>query len=173
MEVGGLRVLAFLGRLHLYEGYSPVEVVHPVRTAVAAGWWAASGGKRSGFVGAAAFLAALAGGMAAGAAGFVLIGQEAALAGTVVVAGLLLALGVRAKPHAAGVALASFAFVHGCAHGAESAGVAALAGIVGGTATLLALAAVAVGLSTRPALTLAPRFAGLGVAGCGAALLLR
>ena len=30
-------MLAFLGRLHLYEGYSAVEVAHPVRTAVAAG----------------------------------------------------------------------------------------------------------------------------------------
>ena len=37
LEVGEVRVLAFLGRLHLYEGYSAVEVAHPVRTAVAAG----------------------------------------------------------------------------------------------------------------------------------------
>jgi purine-nucleoside phosphorylase len=37
LEVGDRRVLAFLGRLHLYEGYSAVEVAHPVRTAVAAG----------------------------------------------------------------------------------------------------------------------------------------
>ncbi len=37
IEVGGLRVLAFLGRLHLYEGYSGVEVAHLVRTAVATG----------------------------------------------------------------------------------------------------------------------------------------
>ena len=37
VEVGGHRVLAFLGRLHLYEGYSAVEVAHLVRTAVAAG----------------------------------------------------------------------------------------------------------------------------------------
>lgn len=37
VEVGDHRVLTFLGRLHLYEGYSPAEVAHPVRTAVAAG----------------------------------------------------------------------------------------------------------------------------------------
>jgi purine-nucleoside phosphorylase len=37
LEVGGARVLAFLGRLHLYEGYRAVDVTHPVRTAVAAG----------------------------------------------------------------------------------------------------------------------------------------
>jgi purine-nucleoside phosphorylase len=34
---GSLRVLLFLGRVHLYEGNSPATVVHGVRTAVAAG----------------------------------------------------------------------------------------------------------------------------------------
>jgi purine-nucleoside phosphorylase len=37
LEVGTVRVLVFLGRLHLYEGYRATEVTHPVRTAVAAG----------------------------------------------------------------------------------------------------------------------------------------
>jgi purine-nucleoside phosphorylase len=37
LEVGEVQVLAFLGRLHLYEGYSAIDVAHPVRTAVAAG----------------------------------------------------------------------------------------------------------------------------------------
>jgi purine-nucleoside phosphorylase len=36
-EVGGLRVLIFLGRVHLYEGHRVATVVHAVRTAVAAG----------------------------------------------------------------------------------------------------------------------------------------
>ena len=31
------RVLLLIGRTHLYEGRSPAEVVHPVRTAVIAG----------------------------------------------------------------------------------------------------------------------------------------
>jgi purine-nucleoside phosphorylase len=35
--VGGLRVLVFLGRTHLYEGHQVATVVHGVRTAVAAG----------------------------------------------------------------------------------------------------------------------------------------
>src|SRR5215469_18714155 len=35
--VGGLRVLVFLGRTHLYEGHPVASVVHGVRTAVAAG----------------------------------------------------------------------------------------------------------------------------------------
>jgi purine-nucleoside phosphorylase len=35
--VGGLRTLVVAGRLHYYEGRSPAEVVHTVRTAIAAG----------------------------------------------------------------------------------------------------------------------------------------
>jgi purine-nucleoside phosphorylase len=54
VQVGGLRVLIFLGRVHLYEGHSPAAVVHGVRTAVAAGCSVvvltnAAGGIREGF----------------------------------------------------------------------------------------------------------------------------
>jgi purine-nucleoside phosphorylase len=53
VRVGELRVLVFLGRTHLYEGYPVDQVVHGVRTAVAAGCRVvvltnASGGIRSG-----------------------------------------------------------------------------------------------------------------------------
>ena len=37
LTIGGHRVLVLIGRTHLYEGRSPAEVVHPVRTAVIAG----------------------------------------------------------------------------------------------------------------------------------------
>src|SRR5262245_55809846 len=37
LAVGPLRVLVFLGRTHLYEGHPVAQVVHGVRTAVAAG----------------------------------------------------------------------------------------------------------------------------------------
>lgn len=37
VELAGRRVLVLLGRVHLYEGRTPAEVVHPVRVAVAAG----------------------------------------------------------------------------------------------------------------------------------------
>lgn len=37
IPVGTHRVLVLIGRVHAYEGYSPADVVHPVRTAVAAG----------------------------------------------------------------------------------------------------------------------------------------
>jgi purine-nucleoside phosphorylase len=37
LTIGGHNVLLLIGRTHLYEGRSPAEVVHPVRTAVIAG----------------------------------------------------------------------------------------------------------------------------------------
>jgi purine-nucleoside phosphorylase len=37
IKTGQRRVLLYLGRIHLYEGYDPHEVVHGVRTAIAAG----------------------------------------------------------------------------------------------------------------------------------------
>nr|WP_169552633.1 purine-nucleoside phosphorylase [Nocardiopsis halotolerans] len=37
MWVGDKRVAVFMGRVHLYEGFGPMEVVHAVRTGVAAG----------------------------------------------------------------------------------------------------------------------------------------
>ncbi|WP_227014686.1 MULTISPECIES: purine-nucleoside phosphorylase [Nocardiopsis] len=37
MWVGDKRVAVFMGRVHLYEGYGPMEVTHAVRTGVAAG----------------------------------------------------------------------------------------------------------------------------------------
>jgi purine-nucleoside phosphorylase len=53
VAVGPLRVLVFLGRTHLYEGHPVAQVVHGVRTAVAAGCRTvvltnASGGIRAG-----------------------------------------------------------------------------------------------------------------------------
>ena len=37
IDVAGLRVLVFLGRIHLYEGHDPAVVAHGVRVAAAAG----------------------------------------------------------------------------------------------------------------------------------------
>lgn len=37
VDLEGKRVLVVAGRLHLYEGWSPAEVVHPIRTAIATG----------------------------------------------------------------------------------------------------------------------------------------
>ncbi len=53
VAAGSVRVLVFLGRVHLYEGLSPAAVVHGVRTAVSAGCRTvvltnAAGGIRSG-----------------------------------------------------------------------------------------------------------------------------
>jgi purine-nucleoside phosphorylase len=54
VSAAGLRILVFLGRVHLYEGHSPATVVHGVRTAIAAGCRAliltnAAGGIRDGY----------------------------------------------------------------------------------------------------------------------------
>jgi purine-nucleoside phosphorylase len=54
VRAGGLRVLVFLGRTHLYEGHPVATVVHGVRTAVAAGCQVvvltnAAGGIRAGY----------------------------------------------------------------------------------------------------------------------------
>ena len=126
------------GLLHPWTGWDHAA------TALAAGWWAGSAGRGPRFAGGIAFLAALATGMALGAAGVQLIGQEAALLGTVLAMGLLLAFGVRPKnANAAAGVLAVVALVHGLAHGAEAPSVAALAGIAAGTALLLGLGAMA------------------------------
>jgi len=37
LQLGGVRVLVFLGRVHLYEGHGPGTIVHGVRTVIAAG----------------------------------------------------------------------------------------------------------------------------------------
>lgn len=37
VSIGAVRVLVYLGRVHLYEGHSPAAVVHGMRTAIAAG----------------------------------------------------------------------------------------------------------------------------------------
>jgi len=37
VDIAGKRVLVLVGRVHLYEGRSPAETVHPVRMAIAAG----------------------------------------------------------------------------------------------------------------------------------------
>jgi purine-nucleoside phosphorylase len=54
LRAGDVRVLVFLGRVHLYEGHDPATVVHGVRTAVAAGCQVvvltnAAGGIRDGY----------------------------------------------------------------------------------------------------------------------------
>lgn len=54
MQVGAHRVLLLVGRIHAYEGYQLTDVVHPIRTAVAAGAQTvvltnAAGGLRDGY----------------------------------------------------------------------------------------------------------------------------
>ena len=55
LRIGGHRVLVLVGRIHGYEGHSPAHVVHPVRSAIAAGVHTvlltnAAGGLRGDFI---------------------------------------------------------------------------------------------------------------------------
>ena len=141
--------------------------------ALAAGWWAASSDRRTGLLGAGAFLLALIGGMAIGSTGVVMIGQEAALAGTVIALGGLLALGIRPNLKSAAPLLSGFALIHGLAHGAENPSSAPLAGIVIGTVLLLIAGVLAGTFARSPQRVALNRFAGLAAAVAGAAMLMR
>ena len=147
----------------------PLSGLDHALAALAAGWWATSVGRRHGWTGAAAFFGALLLGMAGGAAGWALIGQEFALAFAVMALGGLLAFRVRATPAVVVALLAAFAGVHGLAHGAEAAGAPALAGIAAGTAGLFA-AGMGLALATRSQTAL-ERLAGGAVALSGAIMM--
>lgn len=127
---------------------------------------------RSALVTPAAFASVLLLGALAGFAGS-LGGVEAMIAASLLVLGLLVALGVKLPVWAGALIAAGFAFFHGFAHGTElpaERAAAALAGMVLGT-VLLHVAGMALarfGLSRNVWL---PRLAGAAVAGFGAVLL--
>lgn len=105
------------------------------------GLWASQLGGRARWAVPAAFLAALLGGAALGAAGLALPMVEAGIALSVLLAGAALALAWRpALPVALGLA-GLFAALHGHAHGTEAPAAASLlaygAGFMAGTALLL------------------------------------
>ncbi len=120
----------------------------------------------------AAFASVLLLGALAGFAGS-LGGVEAMIAASLLVLGLLVALGVKLPVWAGALIAAGFAFFHGFAHGTElpaERAAAALAGMVLGT-VLLHVAGMALarfGLSRNVWL---PRLVGAAVAGFGAVLL--
>lgn len=127
---------------------------------------------RNALVTPAAFASVLLLGALAGFAGS-LGGVEAMIAASLLVLGLLVALGVKLPVWAGALIAAGFAFFHGFAHGTElpaERAAAALAGMVLGT-VLLHVAGMALarfGLSRNVWL---PRLAGAAVAGFGAVLL--
>jgi len=153
----------------------PLGGLDHVLAMVAVGLIAARIGGRAILLVPAAFLGMMALGGAAGAMGWVLPHVETAIALSVLVLGLVLALGV-VPPVAGAMALVgAFAVFHGFAHGAEMPGAASgLAyglGFLAATALLhaagLGLGLAARRVQTRPAL----RVAGAALAAAGLGLL--
>ena len=143
---------------------------------IAVGLWAAQQGKRAVWAVPLAFVTVMALGGAVGMAGHTLPFAEQGIAASVLVLGVLIAAAAR-LPLAAGVLLvATFAFFHGHAHGAEmpstASGLAYGAGFIAATASLH-LCGIAIGLSLKrldkPRVL---RLAGAAVALCGVALFL-
>ena len=102
-------------------------VAHPLNGAdhliamTMVGLWSVFTGGRAVAVWPASFVAAMLGGFAAASAGLQIVFVEQAICLSVVLLGVLVALGVRA-PVALGAAIVGlFAFFHGHAHGAEAA----------------------------------------------------
>ena len=147
--------------------------VHPfvgadhVLAMVAVGLWAAQLGGRWRWALPLAFVGAMTLGGLAGFAGFALPGVEPMLAASVLVLGLVVALGVRWRAGGAALA-AAFAVFHGMAHVAELPAGAGPAGYAAGfiaATALLHAAGVALGLAPRA------RLAGVPIALAGAWLL--
>jgi urease accessory protein len=121
------------------------------------------------------FAATLAVGALIGLAGIALPGVEPMIAASLLVLGLLLALGTKLPAVGGSTVAAVFALFHGAAHGQELAGhdaLWALAGMVVATALLLA-AGIGLGMLLRQRSVWLPRVTGAGVAMLGSALLAR
>jgi urease accessory protein len=95
---------------------------------------------------------------------------EPMIASSLLALGLLVASRAALPPAAAAMLVGCFALFHGAAHGQELAGLAALAGMVIGTAVLHA-AGLAVGVALKRRGAWLARATGVGVALYGAALL--
>lgn len=154
----------------------PVGGLDHLAAMVAVGLWAAVAGGSRIWVWPASFVAAMLVGGALGYSGQPLPVIEPAIAASVVVLGILIALAVRAPVWAGAALVGAFALAHGYAHGLEAgeAGVAAYAaGFALATAGLHA-AGLAIGWIGERIAGLAPaRVAGLATAAVGVALLVK
>lgn len=138
---------------------------------VAVGWWAAQLGGRARWLVPATFVAMMSLGAALGRFGFVVPGVEQAIAASVCVLGLMIALAARLPVAWAATMVGGFAVFHGFAHGIEvpaaSVGLLALSGFAAATALLhatgLALGVVANRAPTRVATIVGSLIAGFGV----------
>lgn len=139
---------------------------------LAVGLWAGFVGGGRPWLWPAAFVAAMAGGIALGWSSLLPTGAEVLIAATLLALGA--ALAIRWSPAAmiGAAAVAAAGAVHGVVHGAELTGasfdVAFAAGLLAATAGLHALGVTAA--ARLAAWPVAPRLAGLGCAGFGAVL---
>lgn len=152
----------------------PVFGLDHLAAMVAVGLWAARLGGRALWAVPAAFVTLLAGGAVVGASGLGLPAVEMVITASVVVLGLLAALGLRLPLAPAAALVAAFGVFHGHAHGAEMPALAdPLAYGLGFAAATALLHAAGLGLGLmlpRTGAAWAPRLAGAAIAAFGVAL---
>jgi urease accessory protein len=153
---------AFLSPAFAHTGVGRVEsfssgVAHPLSGAdhilamTVVGLWSGLTGGRAVWVWPTTFVAAMLGGFAAARLGLQIPFVEAAISLSIIVFGLLIALGVGVRVWLGGAVVGLFAFFHGHAHGTELAATGAIpyaAGFAFATAALHA-AGAGVGLCAR------------------------
>ena len=170
---------------HAHPGHGPADLAagfsHPftgwdhLLAMVAVGLWAAQAGGRTRWLLPLSVVSAMLVGAAAGIAGLAPAGVDSLIVGSVLILGLLVA-GAVSLPPLFGCSLAALAGAfHGLAHGAEmplqADSIRFLAGMVAGTALLHAAGFFGGLLAARHSRAIV-RFAGVGVAAGGLALLL-
>src|SRR5262245_17685377 len=150
----------------------PLSGLDHMLAMVAVGLWASQLGRPAAWLLPLTFPAVMALGAAVGLSGLALPAVELAIAGSVIVLGLVIALALRPSLAASAAIIALFALFHGYSHGTElpaSGGVLAYgAGFMAATFVLHAIG-LAIGGLQRSAL--APRAAGAAIAAVGVALL--
>jgi len=128
-----------------------VGVAHPLNGAdhliamTMVGLWSVFTGPRAVVVWPATFVAAMLGGFAAASLGLQIVFVEPAICWSVVLLGVLVALGVRAPVALGAVIVGFFAFFHGHAHGTEAAASRLIPYAAGFALATSALLAVSIG----------------------------
>jgi urease accessory protein len=164
----GAHFSALTGFEHPFGGLDHVAAM------VAVGLWSALGGGRRVWIWPVAFVSAMIGGALLGHAGVEIPLVEPAIAASLVVLGLLVALAVHAPVAVGAGVIALFAIVHGHAHGAEAPDASFAAYVLGfATATaILHAVGIAIGLGAEKLVGRVPvRILGAATAALGLVLL--
>lgn len=153
----------------LFDGFMhPFTGLDHLLMMVAVGLWAGRAGGALRWQLPAAFVAGMAGGWLLGGAGLVLPGLESGIAATLIAAGVAMALQLRPARWLQLGSVATFAVLHGLAHGGELQGATAGLGMLAATALLHVAGIACATYCTRAA---AFRTAGAGLAAVGGVLL--